>query len=120
MIKKKPNKSFLAISQLYELFQRKFRCFSKCTFRAEYYSLRWQARILFSKMASLQLQLAQEDEDLEELFVNGKTAMVHRNLPSKSKLSQWCQKNNINTPIYEVRGFHLESGKSVSYGQTSK
>lgn len=63
---------------------------------------------------SLQLQLVEEeDEDLEEIFVNGKTACVHKNLPSKSKLSQWCQKNNIKTPIYEVRGFHLGSLENV-------
>ena len=42
------------------------------------------------------------DEETEEITINGTSAVVKVNLPSKSKLSQWCQISKKEFPVYSV------------------
>ena len=42
------------------------------------------------------------DEETEDITINGTSAVVKVNLPSKSKLSQWCQISKKEFPVYSV------------------
>ena len=42
------------------------------------------------------------DEETEEITINGTSVVLKVNLPSKSKLSQWCQNSKKEFPEYSV------------------
>ena len=46
-----------------------------------------------------------ENGEFEDLVINGRAAKMRINLPSKTKISQWCQQTNTSFPVYEVKFF---------------
>jgi dsRNA-specific ribonuclease len=46
-----------------------------------------------------------ENGEFEDLVINGRAAKMRINLPSKTKISKWCQQTNTSFPVYEVKFF---------------